>query len=332
MSSTTRPSTLQALRRVTLLDTAVASNNVGDQIIMEAVRRELDQLLGDAMIFTVASHERLSAKARQLVRRSDLVIAGGTNLLSSHMWIRSAWKPSVLDALMRPGVILMGVGWYQYQWKPDIYTRWLLRRVLSSTALHSVRDSHAQGMLAAIGFANTVNTSCPTLWAVTPAQCAALPRSKGEHVVTTVNPYIKDDVADRRLLQVLRERYRTVYGWPQTDYDYEYLLSLAPFVHVIPPSLAAFDELLGSLSGIDYVGTRLHAGIRALQRGRRAIILEIDNRAREMGREVGLPTVPREDFDRLARMIAGPLDISITPPHAAIDRWRAQFRRAAPGA
>ncbi len=35
------------MRSVTLLDTATASTNLGDQIIMEAVRREIDEVCAD---------------------------------------------------------------------------------------------------------------------------------------------------------------------------------------------------------------------------------------------------------------------------------------------
>ena len=75
-------------------------------------------------------------------------------------------------------------------------------------------------------------------------------------------------------------------------------------------------------------GNRLHAGLRALQHGRRTIIVEIDNRAREMGADFGLPTVGRTDFQRLEQMILAPLELAVKTPHAAIDRWKAQFLEA----
>ena len=41
------------MRSVTLLDTATASTNLGDQIIMEAVRREIDEVCADAFQYSV---------------------------------------------------------------------------------------------------------------------------------------------------------------------------------------------------------------------------------------------------------------------------------------
>jgi hypothetical protein len=59
-----------------------------------------------------------------------------------------------------------------------------------------------------------------------------------------------------------------------------------------------------------------------MQHGRRTVIVEIDNRAREMGRDFNLPTVERDDFERLGAMIDGPLSIDIRPPVEAIGRWK----------
>jgi len=295
---------------------------------MEAVRRELADVLSGQMVFTVVSHEWMGAQSRRLIRRSNCVISGGTNLLSSRMWFRPNWKLTPIDALSRLNVVLMGAGWYQYQHAPDPYSRWLLRRVLSHTGLHSVRESYALKRLASIGITNVVNTGCPSIWTLPPEHCARLPRRKAIHsVVTTVNSYpkLKNPEADRRMLQILRRHYRTLYLWIQTDTDFEYARALDPDLRFISPSIAALDEVLLSALDLDYVGIRLHAGIRALQKGRRAIVVEIDNRAREMGRDFAIPTVDRTDLERLEQMIRDPLEISVRPPRQDIARWKSQF-------
>jgi polysaccharide pyruvyl transferase WcaK-like protein len=315
-------------RTITLLDTAVASTNLGDQIIMEAVRRELADVVSGQLVFTVVSHEWMGAQSRRLIRSSDWVISGGTNLLSSRMWFRPNWKLTPIDALSGLNVVLMGAGWYQYQHAPDPYSRWLLRRVLSRHRLHSVRESYALKRLASIGITNAVNTGCPSIWALTPEHCARLPRQKAAgSVVTAVNSYpkLKNPAADRRMLEILRRHYRTVHLWIQTGTDHEYARSLDPDLRFISPSVAALDEALASDLDLDYVGNRLHAGIRALQKGRRAIIVEIDNRAREMGQDFGVPTVERTDFERLEQMIQEPLEISVRSPQKDIVQWKSQF-------
>jgi polysaccharide pyruvyl transferase WcaK-like protein len=314
------------IKRVVLLDTAVASTNVGDQIIMQAVRAGLEDVLSGAIVATVASHDRMGPKGRQLIRNADAVIAGGSNLISSRMWFRSVWKLGPRDAFLGMNTILMGIGWYQFQNQPDPYSRWLLKRVLHPAAAHSVRDSHAQSMLASIGVHHTINTGCPTIWGLADAHRAPLPTGKARDVVTTVNSYIKDPAADRRLIEILRARYHTVHAWVQTAEDDAYLRALDPDLRILEPSLAAFDRLLLDEPQIDYVGNRLHGGIRALQHGRRAIIVEIDNRAKEMGRDFSLPTVARTDFDRLQAMIDGPLVIEVRPPHDKIAAWKQALR------
>ena len=316
-----------AVETIALLDTATASTNLGDQIIMEAVRHEIAGLFRDRMVFTIATHERMGAHSRTLIRGAGWAIAGGTSLLSSRMWFRSNWRVTPIDALAGLNVVLLGAGWYQYQHAPDPYSRWMIRSLLSHDGLHSVRDGYTQRMLASIGITNAVNTGCPTIWHLTPSHCALLPRRKAESVVTTINSYpgLKAPAADRRLLEVLTQQYRTVYLWIQTHTDFEYARSLQEHLVYVDPSVAALDAVLTSKLDLDYVGNRLHAGIRALQHGRRAMIVEIDNRAREMGADFGLPTVGRTDFERLERMITEPLEIAVNLPQAAIDRWKGQF-------
>jgi polysaccharide pyruvyl transferase WcaK-like protein len=182
-------------------------------------------------------------------------------------------------------------------------------------------------MLASIGISNAVNTGCPTMWGLTTTACARVPLRKATSVVATVNSYagLKAPEADRRLLEVLKQHYRTVYLWIQTHTDYEYARSLQDGLTFINPSLQALDEVLSSDRQLDYVGNRLHAGLRALQHGRRSIIVEIDNRAREMAADFGLPTVTRDDFRRLEQMIEDPLEIAIRVPDAEIARWKQQF-------
>jgi polysaccharide pyruvyl transferase WcaK-like protein len=186
-----------------------------------------------------------------------------------------------------------------------------------------VRDSQAQAMLAAIGITNTINTGCPTLWNLSPERCAALPRARADAVVTTLNTYIPDRAADGRLIETLRSRYKVIHAWVQTAEDHDWLRSFGDDIRILEPSLSAYDRLLRDAPSLDYVGNRLHGGIRALQHGRRAIIVEIDNRAQEMGRDFNLPTVARDDFARLEAMIDGDLAIAVSPPVEAIARWKA---------
>lgn len=318
--------TPERFRTITLLDTSVSSTNVGDEIIMEAVNNQLRQVLSNDYVNRVASHETMSAKSRRMIATSDYVIAGGSNLLSSHAGMKSVWKLSPLDAGLGPKFVMMGVGWYHDQGAPDPYAAWLFKSMFSRDRLHSVRDGYSKKKLESLGFTNVLNTGCPTLWELPGDVNERTPRAKARNVVTTLNTYMKDRDADTALLNLLQVKYEQVFAWVQTYADQDYLKSLFPSIKLIAPNLPAYDGLLTGDPDLDYVGNRLHAGIRALQKGRRAIIIEIDNRAREMGRDFNLPTVAREDFVSLESMIAAPRPMRISLPKADIARWLDQWR------
>lgn len=293
---------------------------------MDASLAELRDLFSDSFLYRVASHDWMGAKSRGLVQQSDAAITCGTNLLSSRMWFKPLWKLRPTDAYRNLSVTLLGAGWYQHQGNPDFYTRWLLKNVLSKSTLHSVRDNYSKTMLEKAGVSNVINTACPTLWQLTPERCAALPKDKAQHVVTTLNTYFRNAEVDTKLLQLLADNYDTVYYWVQTETDYLYAKSLGVNLTILQPSLHSFDELLGSDASLDYIGNRLHAGIRAMQFGRRSFIIEVDNRALEMGVDFKLPTLQRTAFDQLQDMINSSYTTKIELPVENIRRWRDQFR------
>src|SRR5262249_6388919 len=123
--------------------------------------------------------------------------------------------------------------------------------------------------------------------------------------------------------------YEKIYFWPQQFDDLAYLRSLGGYpVEVIPPSVAAYTEFLDR-EPVDVVGSRLHGGIRALQRGRRALVVAIGHGAREIAREPGLPVVARTDIPAIRRWIEDPPPVRLRLPTAAIDAWRAGLMQAA---
>ena len=317
---------MTGLKRVALLDTAVASTNLGDRIIMDAVRRELAPLIGDAFPFDIATHEWMGSKSRSLIRRSDLAVVGGTSLLSSHIGLRSTWKLSPLDGLAGLNLVLMGAGWRAYQGRSDPYSAWLLRSVLSRKRVHSVRDGYSARKLAALGLDNVLNTACPTLWALTPERLAATPREQGQAAVVTLSAHFGRPQHDRELLQLLARCYETVYFWPQSDEDFAYVRDLgdAKLTH-LAPTLEAYDALLRDAPSLDHVGVRLHGGIRALQHGRRTLIIEVDNRAKTIAEDVALPTVARGDAVELERRIRSSFETRLKLPWQAIQDWKSQL-------
>jgi polysaccharide pyruvyl transferase WcaK-like protein len=193
-----------------------------------------------------------------------------------------------------------------------------------------VRDSYTVSRLASIGVDNVVNTGCPTLWALTPEFRGQIPQEKSDTVVVTLTDYNRDPASDVFLLEAMTRCYERVWFWPQGFYDVEYLDELCdgPLrakINMVPATLEAYDEFLEN-NQCDYVGTRLHGGIRALHHRRRALIISIDNRAREMGRDFCLKIVERGQLrDEVERLVRDKWRPDVRIDQRSIEEFKLQF-------
>jgi glycosyltransferase involved in cell wall biosynthesis/polysaccharide pyruvyl transferase WcaK-like protein len=322
---------VESIRQICLMDTGIGSRNMGDHIIVDSIKRHLRELFPDAIFVTVPTHEYLGPESLKLLDSSAVRLVCGTNLLASHMDEYKQWKLGGLEFAALRDVTLLGTGWWQYQEAPNRYTELLLNRILSNSSIHSVRDSYSVEKLSRLSGKTVINTTCPTLWSLTPEHLRTIPDRVARDVVTTLTDYKADPVADGYLLEHLAKRYRHVYVWIQGTGDFSYLKRLAAAapdkVRVVPATLEAYDRLLSSSLDLDYVGTRLHAGVRALQKSRRALILAVDNRAREISADTNLPCLPRERATSELEGLIGTFSArNIRLPMNNINRWLAQFR------
>ena len=74
------------------------------------------------------------------------------------------------------------------------------------------------------------------------------------------------------------------------------------------------------------MGTRLHGGILALKHRRRSLIIGVDHRANEIGKDIDLPVIDRyADREAIERMILEPREVRIKLPVEKIRTWREQF-------
>src|SRR5690606_6629126 len=176
-----------------------------------------------------------------------------------------------------------------------------------------------------IGIRNVVNTGCPTVWGLDEPHCSQINPQKRDTVITTLTDYMRDPDRDRRMFEILKKHYRTVYVWVQGSKERAYIESLTSGIHYIAPKLSAFDAFLEK-EPCDYVGTRLHAGIRALQKKRKAIIIGIDNRALEMRNDIGLNVIERQRIDSLEEKIHEEMSVKLYLDTDAIHRWKTQFK------
>ena len=316
---------------MTVFNTAWNTDNLGDHIIMHYCRKFLSECFPDYRQTDISTHCVPSEEDEQRMRQTKYRFVCGTNLLTSH--IEQWWNWRLPDGWRAKSkyrnVVLLGVGWGVYQDECSDYSRMIYRTMLNPCVMHSVRDKYTLTKLQQAGFRNVINTGCPTTWALTPEFCLDIPTQKAKEVITTITDYRRDPERDNEMLAILSRNYEHVHLWLQGKQDGEYLqtLDIPANLTTIPASLEAYEEVLRK-GGVDYVGTRLHAGIHALNHKIRSIILAVDNRATEMGRDVNLPVIQRDRIsEELEKKIKTDFATEIRINQENIDRFQAQFRR-----
>lgn len=312
-------------KNIALLDTAMGSENAGDQIIMEACSSIISSLTSRSNLQRIPTHY-YDPESEDVF--NYLKILCGTNIIYKHMKGQEQWAlPKDLSNYC--GTLLFGVGMSDIgiDSRPSFYTKRFFKTILDKNLIHSVRDARTEAFFKSIGLQNVLNTSCPTTWFLTPDICKQIPVRRSKSVVTTITDYCFDPEADRFMLETLRAKYEKVYIWLQGSHDYDWclqnLLDLSGFI-LVPGSLTDFDNILEQ-DDIDYVGTRLHAGIRALTKKHRSLIISIDNRARSMAADINLPILERKDIKQLPRLIESEITADITLPNNNISLWKSQF-------
>ncbi|MBZ5202039.1 polysaccharide pyruvyl transferase family protein [Planomicrobium chinense] len=316
------------MKQISVLNTAVGTLNIGDEIIVDSVNRELTKIFNNKTMFVnLPTHEKLSRYSRRIIKNSNFSFVAGTNLLTSkHRVLRgNQWNINLIDAINFKNVVLMGVGWTSYQEEPGFYTNKIYSNGLSKDFYHSVRDSYTKKKLESIGINNVYNTGCPTMWELTENHCLSIPIHKAKNVVFTLTDYSRNPEKDKELINILKKSYDKVYFWIQGSDDYEYLNSLDDSVIFVDPTLKSYDELLDSNEDLDYIGTRLHAGIRAMQKKKRSLIIGIDNRAIEKQKDFNLNVLDRNDISNLPNIIDGKIYTKINLNKKEINLWRNQF-------
>ncbi|WP_374285564.1 polysaccharide pyruvyl transferase family protein [Lactococcus sp.] len=320
-------------KTITIWDTSVGTRNVGDEIINDAVRKELiDLYKKDYQFMTVPTHDIIGRYGRNILKESECSFVAGTNILTAkyHLLKNNQWNLRFRDLWSVRNVVLLGVGWNNYQAKTSWMNKLFYRTLFSKKVIHSVRDNYTKEKLESIGITNVVNTGCATLWRLTPEHCATIPTHKGKQVVTTITDYRKDKTADEAMLKELKKQYGKVSLWLQGSHDEEYFETFSDEAKAdvikIPGIMDVYNDLLEKNIDLDFVGTRLHAGIRAMQKGRRAVIIGVDNRSIEMKRDWDLPVLERENIAQLSEYINHDFETKINLDFDLIEKWKAQFK------
>lgn len=322
------------MRNILLLDTSVGSQNKGDDIIMECVRKELEPLLKNNFEYTLPTHVspfhwyqvwRNSLRVRSYAN-CDLKFVGGTNILAKNMLTHyPQWNINLFNCAPLAGSVLVGAGAGAGD-KRNWYTRKLYRKVLSHDFYHSCRDERTKLYIEQELGLKAIHTGCVTMWMLTPDFCDQIPVNKSERVVFTLTTGGYDE-RDQILIDTLRSCYKEIYFWPQGMYDYDYLQKYKNIedLRILPAQKKAYDDFL-TQNDTDYVGTRLHGGVYAMRHKRRSIIIAIDERAREINKANNLICIEKNEIkSQLAILINSNFPTKIAMDYDAINRWKAQF-------
>ena len=200
--------------KLVLFDPSINSLNLGDKIILHYCSLAIAELFEKNETFYVPTHTLPSDAQLREIRKSEIKIVCGTNLITPHYEEFSNWKmPRNLSGYR--DIITLGVGWGYYCNEISKTSKFVYHNILSATALHSVRDSYTEGKFKAMGIENVLNTGCPSIWGLTQQHCMGIPQKKARNVVTTLTDYAPDAVADHEMLSILLQNYENVFVWLQ---------------------------------------------------------------------------------------------------------------------
>ncbi len=322
------------MRNILYLDTSIGSFNKGDEIIMECFSKELEKLFAKDFVYNLPTHVS-SFHWYQVLRNSlayrtyancDLKFVGGSNLLVKDMLTHyPQWNLNLFNYQGFKDCILCGVGAGAGD-KTNLYTKFLYKKMLNHNYFHSVRDERSKVFVESLGL-KAINTGCVTMWMLTPEHCSSIPTKKSSNVVFTLTASSIEDEKDQYLIDVLNKNYKSIYFWVQGNKDYEYIKKFknTDNIKIINPTKDAYEAVL-EMGNIDYVGTRLHAGIYAMRHSVRSIIIAIDERARGINEANNMICIDKENITELDGLINSEFSTIIKMPFDRISQWKSQFK------
>jgi hypothetical protein len=324
---------------IVLIDPALKTNdglvsdNLGDCIISESIQKELTEIFPSEEVVRVSPHVPFLSKEKKIINNSNFAFVGGTNILTSNVRHFPRLSPNKIKGFyLSPGIknlILVGAGWNQYDLKPDWATKIFYKKILHRKIKHSLRETYSVEKLSSIQMQNILFTGCPTTWHL---DTEFNNQFHQKHpVLCTLTDYSKDVKSDSKLLRkVFDITSQPVYFFPQGSEDISYLRSLAIYqsnvskFKILTHDYKEFKNFVSSVL-VNYIGTRLHAGIKCLNSKSPALIIGIDNRAIEMGKDLNLAVIKRSELDLITSWASEKKEQKIKLPLQNIAEWKNQF-------
>lgn len=319
-----------------MFDTSLGTRNLGDYIIRDSINNEMKYILDENFVVRCATHTPIcnfvnllkKGPIYEYCKKADYKFLCGTNIFKGTLLkINSDWAINLKSIPFYKKSIALGCGLGKNKkGYYDFYTKFIYKRILSKEYYHSARDEKTKEFIESLGF-KAINTGCPTTWKLTSEHCKKIPKSKSKSVVFTLTDYSKNEKLDQELINILTKEYSKVYYWPQGTGDLDYITKLKNIenIEIIGPNLQSYVDLLKK-GNIDYVGTRLHGGIYAMQNYVRTIIIIIDNRARDMKKTYNLNTIEREKISNLSELINSIFETKIKINEENINKFKQQFK------
>jgi len=325
---------------IVLIDPALKTNdglvsdNLGDCIISESIQKLLADLFPSADIIRISPHVHFSSREKKIMANAKFTFVGGTNILTSDIRHFPRLSPKKTKGFyLYPGIrnlILIGAGWSRYDSRPDWATTIYYRQIFHGQIKHSLRDTYSLEKLRDAKIKNTLLTGCPTTWGLET-------QGKNEYneklpILCTLTDYHKDENADSELLRKIFELTSApIFFFPQGSDDICYLKSLPIYklntskFKLLTHNYNDFKNFTAAMN-VNYIGTRLHAGIHCLGQKIPSLIIGIDNRALEMRKDLNLPVIKRSELKNIDAWLQGNLESLITLPQQNIGNWKSQFK------
>lgn len=301
------------MKSAIIFNTYIGTSNQGDKIIYESLYSQLKDTLDKCFVVEYTTHTknfsfyqywRMRSK-RRFIENANYKFIMGTNLLSSDIFgTNLQWMIGLLSYFPYKDVIMAGVGTTQDHQSLTTYSKFIYKLILNRKYIHSARDEQSTDLLRQMGV-QALNTGCPTLWMLSQEHCNAIPTRKSSQVVFSLSGYSDqcDPILDQKMIDVIENNYDDIFFWCQTIQDEKYLCTLKTSKPIkVVYSLPAYANILDK-GNIDYIGTRLHGGVYALQHKCRAIVISIDQRARGFHESNNLPILERTKIEELDNMI-----------------------------
>ena len=321
---------------IAIFDTTIGSSNHGDDIIQNSIISELSPLIDESFVMKLGTHVPNFRTINYFTNDFKIAFTNscdykfilGTNLLSSNL-VKSngQWPIGLISAKLYRDSILVGVGTTYEGRDLSPFSKLIYKKILRKDIIHSVRDENCKRLLGSIGY-QAINTGCPTLWKLTPEFCESIPTKKSRNVIISLSGYDKQksEKDDMEMLRQINALYDTKYFWAQTIADERYLrrLPIDSSNYKMIYSLPSFTKVCKE-GDVDYVGTRLHGGVFALQNKVRAIVIAIDHRARGFHEDNNLNILNRQDIQGLSEILTSDIHTEIRTDQAAIRLWKEQF-------